>query len=76
MKTVPMALRLFYEYDNYEAMCRIINSIPCDADTVCSMASAVYESYFGCCTDDDGEILETYLDDYLLERLRIAKIIS
>ena len=69
MHTVPVAIRIFYENDDFDTMCKKVNSIPCDADTICAMAGSVFESFYGHCTNNDKSILKQYLDNFLWEKI-------
>ena len=75
MGSVPVAIRCFYDTDSFDSCQRLINSMNCDADTIGAIAGAICESYYGFCTDNDVNLLERYLDDFLLDKLRKYKII-
>lgn len=64
-KTVPVAFRCFYESTDYESCIRNCLSLPCDMDTVCCIAGAMAESYYGTTGLDNESILKQYLPDYL-----------
>ena len=69
MDTVPIAIRMFYENDDFDAMCKKINSVPCDADTICAMAGCIFDSFYKHCTNNDKLILNQYLDGFLMEKM-------
>ena len=64
-KTVPVAFRCFYESTDYESCIRNCLSLPCDMDTVCCIAGAMAEAYYGTTGLDNKSILKTYLPPYL-----------
>lgn len=73
MQTVPIAIRLFYENYDFDIMCKKINSVPCDADTICAMAGSIFESFFNHCTNNDKVLLKQHLDDFLWDKLNKYK---
>lgn len=70
MVTVPIAIRLFYENDDFEEMCKKINCIQSDTDTICAMAGSIFHSYYSHCTLNDEDIIRNYLDDFLISKLK------
>lgn len=74
MGSVPVAIRCFYETDNFEECMRLICSMNCDADTIGSMAGAICESFYGYCIDKENKwkdfaIIAKYLPSDLFENL-------
>lgn len=69
--SVPVAIRCFYESENFEECMRMINAMVCDTDTVGAIAGAICEEYYGYCfsKEKDEEILKKYLPKDLLEIL-------
>ena len=65
MGSVPMAIRCFYEYDDFGKMMRQINRMFVDTDTIGAIAGAIFESYYGKCTDNDEELLKRFLNEDL-----------
>lgn len=64
-KTVPVAFRCFYESTDYESCMRNCLSLPCDMDTVCCIAGAMAEAYYGTTGFNNKEILQQYLPNFL-----------
>ena len=67
--TVPAAIRCFLESDNYETCIRNVFSLKGDVDTMGAIAGAIAYAYYDITGFDDNEILNRYLDQYLLECL-------
>ncbi len=65
--SVPVALRAFYEADNYEQTMRNVLRYDCDSDTLCNIAGGIAASFFGKTGFDDMAILETVLTPDLLK---------
>ncbi|MBP5470801.1 MAG: ADP-ribosylglycohydrolase family protein [Candidatus Riflebacteria bacterium] len=67
---VPVAVRCFYESEDYESFIRNVISLNCDADTIAAIGGGVTEEYyhgFGNIKADD--VINYCLDDYLLSIL-------
>lgn len=72
--SVPAAIRCIYEANNYtEFVCNVL-SLNCDTDTLCAIGGGIAEELFDNSADPilthADEILNKYLDDYLLEILK------
>lgn len=68
--SVPVALRCFYESDNFESFMRNIFSIKCDRDTIGAIGGGTVEEYYHGFEFDAEAVLERFLDAYLLGILR------
>ena len=72
--SVPAVIRCIYEANNYTEFIKNVLSLPCDTDTLCAIGGGIAEELFD--NGDDvllshtDEILEEYLDDYLLAVLK------
>ena len=66
---VPLAIRCFYESENYVDCIKKVLSMYCDADTVCAIAGGVAAAYYGATGVNEKELLQKYLDDYLFDTL-------
>ena len=64
-KSVPLAIRCFYESTNFESCMRNVLSIYCDSDTICAIAGNIAESYYGVTIENEDEILRDFLDEPL-----------
>ena len=68
--SVPVAMRCFYESEDYESFLRNVFSLDCDSDTLGAIGGAVAEEYYKTTGLDNEKIINTYLDDYLKNILR------
>ena len=68
--TVPIAFRCFYESTDYESCMRNCFSLDCDMDTVCCIAGAIAEEYYGTTGLDNKEILKKYLTPHLYDCIK------
>lgn len=68
--TVPVAIRCFLDSEDYESCMRNCLSLHCDMDTMCCIAGAIAESYYGKTGFDNEAILTKYLNDTLLNILK------
>ena len=66
--TVPVAMRCFYESNDYESFIRNIYSLECDSDTFGAIAGGVAEEFYHGSVNADG-ILKEFLTDDLYEIL-------
>lgn len=67
--SVPMAIRIFYEFDDFSKMMRWINRQGIDTDTIGAIAGAIFHSYYHKCIDpetDDKVICDRLKDNKLL----------
>lgn len=71
MTSVPVAMRCFYESDSYESFLRNVFRLDCDMDTLCAIGGGVAEEYYGRTGFKNKKILEYYLDEQLLEILKL-----
>lgn len=72
MDSVPIAIRCFYESENFIDCCRKIISMPIDTDTICAIAGPMCEEFYGNCLgskEADEEMVRKFLPDYLIEKL-------
>lgn len=60
-RSVPVAIRCFYETNSFEECMYLINSMPIDTDTVGAIAGAICDSYYGRCTNNDDVLIKKYL---------------
>ena len=70
--SVPVAIRCFYESENFEDCMRMINAMVCDTDTVGAIAGAICEEYYGKCMaskQQDIALVKKYVPKDLLEIL-------
>ena len=74
--TVPVAIRAFYDTNNFDECMRLINSMECDTDTIGAMAGCLCESFYGSCTEDDEKLIVQYLDINLLSSLRECGVLK
>ncbi len=61
--SVPLAIRLFYEFDRFDEMMFWINARHIDCDTVGAIAGSIFQSYYGECTKDDDGLIRHLLKD-------------
>lgn len=71
MDSVSVAMRCFYESESYESFLRNVFSLDCDCDTLCAIGGAVAESYYKTTGLKNDEILDIFLDDYLIDILEV-----
>ena len=62
MGAVPIAIRCFYETDNFQNLMQLINSMRVDCDTVGAIAGAIHDSFYKECTKDDNVALKRFLE--------------
>ena len=71
--SVPAVIRCIYESDNYTEFIRNVFKLKCDTDTLCAIGGGIAEELFDNENDEilsaADEILQKYLDDYLLNVL-------
>jgi len=69
--SVPVAIRCFYESEDFEDCMRKINAMACDTDTVGAIAGAICEEYYGACytKEKDEELVRTFLPEELVKKL-------
>lgn len=72
--SVPVAIRCVYEANSYTEFIRNVLSLNCDTDTLCAIGGGIAEELFDNVNDRimqyKDNILEYYLDDYLLSILK------
>lgn len=72
--SVPAAIRCVYEAKSYTEFIRNVLSLKCDTDTLCAIGGGIAEELFDNSADPilthADEILNKYLDDYLLDILK------
>ena len=67
---VPVAIRCFYESEDYESFIRNVISLNCDADTIAAIGGSIAEEYYGGFGNIKADDVINYcLDDYLLSIL-------
>ena len=64
--SVPVAIRCFIESENYEGFLRNVLSFDCDTDTISAIGGGIAEEFYKGTGFNDDELLEKYLDTYLL----------
>lgn len=69
MTSVPVAMRCFYESENYISFIRNVFSLDCDCDTLCAIGGGVAEDFYGTTGLKNEKILKHYLDKELLDIL-------
>ena len=67
--SVPLAIRIFYEFDDFNKMMRFINSKELDCDTIGAIAGSIFGSFYGFKFEDYKDILTSKLDEYLYDEL-------
>lgn len=71
---VPAVIRCIYEANSYTEFIRNVLSLKCDTDTLCAIGGGIAEELFDNSNDpimtQADEILNKYLDDYLLDILK------
>ena len=65
MTSVPVAMRCFYESQDYISFIRNVFSLNCDCDTLCAIGGGVAEEYYKKTGLKNDKILKAYLDDDL-----------
>lgn len=72
--SVPVVIRCIYEANNYTEFIRNVLSLKCDTDTLCAIGGGIAEELFDNSADPimtrADDILNKYLDDYLLDILK------
>lgn len=63
---MPVAIRCFIESENYEGFLRNVLSLDCDTDTIGAIGGGIAEEFYKGTGFNDDELLEKYLDTYLL----------
>lgn len=71
MGSVPVAMRAFYESEDFESFMRLLYTLPCDMDTLGAIGGTVAEEYYGGFGFDADEVIKSYLDEYLCEILDV-----
>lgn len=59
--TMPLAIRCFFESDDWESCIRHVLSVPCDTDTVACIAGSIADAFYGGTGFDEDELLQRYL---------------
>lgn len=71
--SVPAVIRCIYEANSYTEFIRNVFKLKCDTDTLCAIGGGIAEELFDNENDEilsaADEILQKYLDDYLLNVL-------
>lgn len=65
--SVPVAMRAFYESEDFESFMRLLFSLDCDMDTLGAIGGAVVEEFYGGFGFEAKPVLERYLDEELKE---------
>ena len=68
--SVPVAMRCFIDSNSYEEFLRNVYALDSDSDTLAAIGGAVTADFYGATGFPDNELLELYLDEYLLGVLR------
>ena len=63
-------MKCFAESDSYEDFLRRVYTLDCDADTLGAIGGAVAADFYGTTGFPEEELLDIYLDEYLLGILR------
>lgn len=75
--SVPVAMRCFYESEDYESFIRNIYSLDCDSDTLGAIAGGVAEEYYhGFGNVDADGIIKYCLSEELLELVNLPADMS
>lgn len=69
MRSVPVAMRCFYESEDFESFMRNLFRLDCDMDTLGAIGGSVAEEYYHGFGFNTDEILKRYLDSRLLKIL-------
>lgn len=59
--TMPLAIRCFFESDNWEDCIRNVMSVACDMDTVACIAGSIADAFYGTTGFDEIALLKKYL---------------
>lgn len=65
--SVPVAMRAFYESEDFDSFMRLLFSLDCDMDTLGAIGGPVVEEFYGGFGFDPVSVLERYLDGHLRE---------
>lgn len=72
--SVPVAMRAFYESEDFESFMRLLFSLDCDMDTLGTIGGAVVEEFYGGFGFEANPVLERYLDEKLKDILDINEM--
>lgn len=72
--SVPVAMRAFYESEDFESFMRLLFSLDCDMDTLGAIGGAVVEEFYGGFGFEANPVLERYLDEKLKDILDISEM--
>ncbi len=61
MGTMPLAIRCFYESEDWESCIRNVFSVKCDTDTVACIAGAIADAFYGGTGLEEEAILKRFL---------------
>ena len=61
MGTMPLALRCFYESEDWESCIRNVFSVRCDTDTVGCIAGGIADAFYGGTGQNEDELLRRFL---------------
>lgn len=65
-KSVPLAVRCFYDSTSFEDCIRKVLSHHCDADTVCAMAGGIAQNFYNVSDEYLDKFIMRYLSDELI----------
>ena len=65
--SVPVALRCFYESEDFHSFIVNVISLDCDTDTLAAIGGGIAEEYYGKTLDNADEIIRSFLSDDLWE---------
>lgn len=69
--SVPVAIRCFFDSEDYESFLRNVYSLPCDMDTLCVIGGGIAEEFYHGTGLDDEWLLRNYLDNDLYKIVRM-----
>lgn len=63
--SVPVALRCFYESEDYHSFLVNVVSLDCDTDTIAAIGGGIAQEYYGKTLDDADKLIRMFLPDEL-----------
>ena len=69
--SVPVAVRCFYESEDYESFIRNVFSLYCDRDTLSAIGGGIAEEFYHATVADEEELLKKYLYEDLYKIVKM-----